>query len=78
MLTQKQDASAIVANDMSISNAQAVYQSLKSKRDAAARDFNKFEQHCVEQGMLLKVENPEKAIQIKAHVRRFFDRIWAY
>ena len=60
-----------------IKSAQAKYQSLKSKRDAAARDFNDFEKYCIEQGLLQKVENPEKAIQVKAHVRRFFERIWA-
>jgi len=60
-----------------LKSAQAKYQSLKSKRDAAARDFNDFEKHCIEQGLLQKVEVPEKAIQVKAHVRRFFERIWS-
>ena len=59
-----------------IRTAQAQYQSLKSKRDAAARDFTKFEEYCIKQGLLQKVENPEKAVQVKAHVRRFFERIW--
>ena len=60
-----------------LKSAQAKYQSLKSRRDAAARDFNDFEKYCIEQELLHKVENPEKAVQVKAHVRRFFDRIWA-
>lgn len=60
-----------------IRTAQAQYQSLKSRRDAAAREFNDFEKYCIEQGLLQKVENPEKAVQVKAHVRRFFERIWA-
>jgi hypothetical protein len=61
----------------SLRTAQAQYQSLKSKRDVAARDFTKFEEYCIQQGLLQKVENPDKAVQVKAHVRRFFDRIWA-
>ena len=76
-LVRKQDVSAVAVDDRSISAAQLKYQSLKSKRDAAARDFTKFEDYCIKQGLLQKVENPEKAIQVKAHVRRFFERIWA-
>ncbi len=61
----------------SLRTAQAQYQSLKSKRDVAARDFIKFEEYCIEQGLLQKVENPEKAVTVKSFIRRHFDRIWA-
>ena len=76
-LVRKQDVSAVAVDDRSISAAQLKYQSLKSKRDAAAREFNNYEQYCIKESLLFKVENPEKAIHIKAHVRRFFERVWA-
>ena len=60
-----------------IKSAQAKYQSLKTKRDIAIRDFNDFEKHCIKEGLLMKVENPEKAVTVKSFIRRHFDRIWA-
>ena len=60
-----------------IKSAQAKYQSLKTKRDIAIRDFNDFEKHCIKEGLLMKVENPEKAVTVKSFIRRHFDRIWS-
>ena len=41
--------------------AQAQYQSLKSKRDAAANGFTKVEDYCIKQVLLQKVENLRRA-----------------
>ena len=60
-----------------IKSAQAKYQSLKTKRDIASRDFNDFEKHCIKEGLRMKVENPEKAVTVKSFIRRHFDRIWS-
>lgn len=59
-----------------VQNAQGKYAMLKDAMAVAKREFEDFEKLCLAQELLAKVENPAKAVEVKAHTRRHFDRVW--
>lgn len=54
--------------------AKARYLSLKSARDAAAREFAAFEKYCIESGMMEKVKVGETFVA--EHYRAKYERNW--
>ena len=58
-------------------NAKQKYLLLKDRAAAAKAAFDDFEKLCIELDLLKKVEDPNKARPVQAHMRRHFDRVWS-